>query len=97
MAYIKLEDLQNFPIRIDHYDNENGNEHFVFGIESVIEYAEHLPTADVVEVKHGEYIQKGAWHIECSVCRHVLAHIGEAKNYCPNCGADMRGRRTDER
>lgn len=49
MAYIKLEDLQKFPIRIDHYDKENGNESFVLGIESVIEYAENLPTADVVE------------------------------------------------
>lgn len=50
-------------------------------------------TADVVEVRHGEYIQKGAWHLECSVCGHILAHIGEAKNYCPHCGAKMDGRR----
>ena len=48
--YIKLEDLQKFPIRIDHYDKENGNEHFVYGVETVLEYAEHLPTVDVVEV-----------------------------------------------
>lgn len=52
-------------------------------------------SADVVEVKHGEYIQKGAWHIECSVCGNVLAHIGEVKNYCPNCGAKMDGERSE--
>lgn len=46
--YIKLEDLQKFPIRKDHCDKEHGNEHFIYGIESVLEYAEYLPTYDVV-------------------------------------------------
>ena len=45
--YIRLEDLQQFPIRKNHYDKEHGSEHFIFGVESVIEYAEHLPTYDV--------------------------------------------------
>lgn len=72
MAYIKLEDLQNFPIRIDHYDKENGNEHFVFGIESVIEYAEHLPTADVVEV------------VRCGECTKWDAHEGDEYGTCAN-------------
>lgn len=96
MAYIKLEDLQNFPIRIDHYDNENGNEHFVFGIESVIEYAEHLPTADVVEVKHGEWITLEAeiGLYSCSLCGHKI--LRAECNYCPNCGAKMDGGKTDE-
>ena len=49
------------------------------------------PTVDAVEVVHGRWIHKGAWHIECSECQHILAHIGEAKNYCPNCGAKMDG------
>lgn len=44
MAYIKLEDLQKFPIRKDHYDKEHSNEDFIFGIETVLEYAEYLPT-----------------------------------------------------
>lgn len=48
-----------------------------------------LPRADVIKVVHGRWVHKGAWHIECSECKHVLAHIGEAKNYCPNCGAKM--------
>lgn len=45
--YIKLEDLQKFPIRRDHCDREYGNEHFVNGIETVMEYAEYLPTYDI--------------------------------------------------
>lgn len=44
-----------------------------------------------VEQKHGEWNHKGAWHIECLECHYILAHIGEAKNYCPNCGAKMDG------
>ena len=56
MSYIKLEDLQKIPIRINHYDEENGNINFVLGIETAIEYAESLPKADVVEVRHGEWI-----------------------------------------
>ena len=61
-------------------------------VDMIEDCIDSAPPADVVEVKHGEHIQKGAWHIECSVCRHILAHIGEAKNYCPNCGAKMDGR-----
>ena len=49
------------------------------------------PTVDAVEVVHGRWVHKGAWHIECSECQYILAHIGEAKNYCPNCGAKMDG------
>lgn len=42
--------LMQYPIRIDHYDKKNGNIDFMFGIESVIEFAEALPTVDAVEV-----------------------------------------------
>lgn len=52
---------------------------------------EDAPTVEAVEVVHGRWVHKGAWHIECSECKHVLAHIDEAKNYCPNCGAKMDG------
>ena len=54
------------------------------------------PAVDAVEVVHGKYIHKGAWHIECSACGYVLAHIGEAQNYCPYCGAKMDGERKTE-
>lgn len=47
---ISLDELNKFPIRLDHYDKEHGNEHYVFGIEAVLEYAEYLPTVDAVPV-----------------------------------------------
>lgn len=47
--YINLEELMKFPIRQNHYDKEHGNEDFICGIETVLEYAENLPAADVAQ------------------------------------------------
>lgn len=49
--YIEREELMKFPIRRNHYDKEHGNEHFINGIETVLEYAENLPAADVEPVR----------------------------------------------
>lgn len=43
MKFININELQKYPIRINHYDEENGNIDFVLGVEHVIEYAENLP------------------------------------------------------
>lgn len=48
--YIDREELMKFPIRRNHYDKEHGNEHFIYGIETVLEYAENLPAADVAPI-----------------------------------------------
>ena len=47
---IDSDELNKFPIRLNHYDKEHGNEHYVFGIEAVLEYAEYLPTVAAVPV-----------------------------------------------
>ena len=47
---IDADELNKFPIRLDHYDKQHGSKAFVFGIESVLEYAEYLPTVDAVPV-----------------------------------------------
>lgn len=60
--YIERGALMQFPIRRDHYDRKNGNEHFMNGIESVLEYAENLPAADVAPVvrcKDCKYYKSG--------------------------------------
>ena len=49
--FIDREALMKFPIRRDHCDKEHANEHFINGIETVMEYAENLPTADVEPVR----------------------------------------------
>ena len=59
------------------------------------EYA-YLDAADLIdeaptveERKHGHWLTKKAWHVECSECHHVLEFICDVKKYCPNCGAKM--------
>ena len=62
-----------------------------------------IPTADVKPVIHGEWVKnkdRVGWH--CSVCQKDNVYAYEwnpgadieytfQDNYCPNCGADMRG------
>ena len=89
--YIKREELMEFPIRRNHYDRKNGNKHFINGIETVLEYAENLPAADVAPVSHGRWIDAREY---CGdyMCSNCEALYGTNKfNYCPNCGAKMDG------
>lgn len=48
--FIKLDDIKKFPIRKNHYDKANGNEHFIYGIETVMEYIDELPTYDLPDI-----------------------------------------------
>ena len=86
--YIEREALLKYPIRIGHYDKEHGNKDFVLGIESVMEYAEALPAADVVEVKHGRWITHRDKLTSCSEC-HTLG--SPQWKGCPVCLARMDG------
>lgn len=63
------------------------------------------PAADVVEVVHGEWIDKptGAYGRMQSWCSACGKHSGiggiesnRHKPYCPNCGARMDGERKDK-
>ena len=51
--YIEREAVLAYPIRKDKCDRKHANEHFILGIESVIEFVENLPAADVAPVRHG--------------------------------------------
>ena len=93
--YIDRAALMEFPIRANHCDKEHVNEHFIFGIETVLEYAEQLPAADVAPVVHGQWIMHDdefGLTCECSVCH--IETMGDGK-YCPNCGAQMNGGAAD--
>lgn len=56
-----------------------------------------INTADVAEVKHGEWKEHyafGCWHYDCPFCDDGYATKERDKtppNYCPNCGAKMDG------
>lgn len=95
---IRLSDLLKYPIRADHYDKENGNEHFIYGIETVLEYAQNLPRVDAEPIRHGKYGWVGMdmlagtrsfYYGTCSECKERINFAYEHKNYCPNCGAKL--------
>ena len=75
-----------------------------WGYEGMRDDLEKLPAADVVEVKHGEWVEgaehftNGFYEAECSVCGNYIrwneGNSGEW-NYCPNCGAKMDGGKTE--
>lgn len=90
--YIERAALLNYPIRIHNYDEKNGNENFVYGVESVLDYAQDIPAADVVEVVHSAWVwtEEGEADYEkywvCPICgeKSYIHH-----NYCSNCGTKM--------
>lgn len=51
-----------------------------------------LPSADVVEQKHGHWIYRGNDFFECSCCKHYdKTRKVEGNNFCKWCGAKMNG------
>ena len=62
MRLIDGDKLQEFPIRANRCDKEHANTHFINGIESVMEYAEMLPTVDAEVV------------VRCKDCKHYRNH-----------------------
>lgn len=90
--YIERGALMQFPVRRNHYDRKNGNKHFINGIESVLEYAENLPAADVAPVVHGRWNVIEGRRLDnaiCSNCGRRFQAYYEAYRFCPNCGAKM--------
>ena len=86
---------------------EKENKCFNSGVKCAIRDVKGLPTADVAEVKHGEwkyphcfpnggsYIMKG-----CTVCGYTPRYGGDENpytNFCPNCGAKMDGVRKENK
>ena len=65
-------------------------------IES-IEKLKKQSTADVVEVVHGEWMKckriQGVKYFMCSLCGKMEKN---EHNFCPNCGADMRGEKNEK-
>ena len=69
-----------------------------------IDCVNSTPTADVVEVVHGvwvegaEHFTNGFYEAECNKCGTYISwnrgNSGEW-NFCPNCGAKMDGERKD--
>ena len=66
----------------------------------VVREIRNFPTADVAEVKHGEWkpVTGGLYGWKCNLCdEHIYVNRKSNVNrylypYCPNCGAKMDGK-----
>ncbi len=70
------------------------NEAIDLGLSLAIRRVRKSPTADVEEVKHGQWIGKpisGYARIRCSVCRTTFVQETGTWKRCPECGAKMDG------
>ena len=59
----------------------------------IINHVEKMPSVDAVEVVHGRWdVEVGMNYNRERICPVCNKHIeSNYWNYCPNCGADMRG------
>ena len=94
----KLIDLNYAILQLEYGELECGG-NFETDSYHVKEFLNVLPTVDAVEVVYGQWILKEdcGKHTEkfhCSVCDKIPKSLC-TENYCPNCGAYMRGTRND--
>lgn len=91
-----LEDLQEeIDFETTMYTEEQ-NKWFNIGLKCAVRNVRQQPTADVVEVKHGEWIMVkelcGIEVLKCSICGTEHSRLPTA--YCCDCGAKMDGGET---
>lgn len=65
----------------------------------VLRELDKFPTVEAKPVVHGEWMHTGyADEYECSNCKIQIALSDDKNahpNFCPNCGADMRGKKNE--
>ena len=89
--YIDAEVLRHRVLYWADSKNLQGNHEQTKAFNYCLCMIDDAPTADVVEVKHGRWTDTGSGQ-ECSLCTEIQYGYDSARNYCPNCGADMRGK-----
>lgn len=86
--------------KLRRYWLENGVNENVYNTNNVLDSIDYQPSGDVVEVKHGEWIEDKT-HISkrrkkyvCSNCLHYitikLTTDINSRRYCYECGAEMK-------
>lgn len=97
--YINREELLKDIEDSVRFSSRNGVSAELRGAHKIVDRIRSAPTADVVEVVHGEWIRPTMINgrtfdiPHCSVCGDVPC---DTKNYCPDCGAKMDGERKCE-
>ena len=78
------------------FDSDQSRDNFIKALaEELFNKVKDVPSADVAPVVHGKWIPivsyfhgKPDGRYYCSVCHRV---VNKLDNFCPSCGADMRG------
>lgn len=98
MRLIDADELKEYIdafIRVDKHYHPKGK-HELIPISEVYDRIEQTPTADVVERKKGEWIDRGDYCV-CNQCGHTEQQFNGVEPiplhtpFCAICGADMRG------
>jgi hypothetical protein len=105
--YIDAEKLFNWGDHklsdaVKYGNKDEKQQHWSYSIMMMYEIADEInaaPTADVAEVKRGEWAYDNQRGCYCSSCNEVVtknldADLWSAYNppFCPNCGALMKGK-----
>ena len=80
------------------YRCSTGDVHVAY--RNLLDFILDMPKADVQPVNHGKWKHIAGMNSKCSVCSHYFPVIEFDSrpfdiNFCPNCGADMRGVNND--
>ena len=91
----EIEQMREYAINTPNGDDGNVLEcrGELTGMRMALEFIQRYPAADVVEVRHGQYISTGYYELycefgDCSICG---ADMPRGSDYCPNCGTRMDG------
>lgn len=80
---------------VDWYDSFVADDGTVYDNFPLIS-KEQIDNAPTIEPKHGEWINKNGHTHYCSVCGFEETEwYTKDYNFCPHCGADMRGKNDD--
>ena len=75
MRLIDADKVIKYPIRLDHYDKKHGSKQFVYGVESVLEYVDYLPTVEALPVDYiwdrAEFYEKQWLEDDNHWCKNV--------------------------
>jgi len=94
--YKELIEREKAEVNLIGYKFEDGCK---IGLGIAIEVIDEMPSADVVEVKHGEWVDDYCSECGCDIPAYIEDwHWKKDMNakYCPNCGAYMRERKEIE-
>ena len=94
-----MAEMMNFPKRwedfLHDYEFEDARRIYTNGSRLIPSFRVKQMMEHYAPVRHGRWIEQEKYTFgvlyDCSICGNRILDNGHSWNYCPNCGADMRG------